>query len=1036
MPITSSGAEAQDLGPQPTDFTPSDFPYSLHYQPYVLVGTGQQFIVPTTPGNPAGLSIGAMNGTVDVVVSREDGVTLLSTTVIGALSYWISLSFPESDSYCSVNFTSTNEVIVNVTAASGNPWVAFNLYDHYISSYTASLIMYPSQFALNFGPLMVGVPVNNGISFLVVAPQFPQPVPIAIWVAEGYTDPVTGSGWYAQLGLTSVGVGFNSSHAFYETFSGTYGNIVGSGETLIPGDTYNFTMAVVSRTMWEFTVNGTAISGYQGNGFWNTTETANGGEAFAIEGFQPDCGNLAITSLIDVPDAMSLRVNRNWMEEPDLIIGSIGEGWWNNAEGEGTSPGVNFWRVEGNLENSSIPVGALEMSDSLYPVFAVPGTPGPSYAPLISFEPMYGDFSYPQVSSGGGLVNVTKISNTVLQVSPLKGTAYVSVVSYRQGDSNITSLTNAIVTSTEQISVPQGTNVAVVCAASSLLNIASQASYAQTTSEVVQMLPVVTSTTVVCSPMAVTVGSSAVCTAMVSGSSPQGDVNWSSSGPGSFTATVCALAAGQCSVGYKPSSSASPVTISASYNGDSNNSASSGTTSIVVAFAVPIVPSGIMDYLAITITNHQSSTTPVPFQQMVEVDSSTWASHEAPNLQNVEFFDAQGRVVTSWLESENNNTATNTIYWLKIADPVPAYSDITIYMGFASLTTNLFNGITVGEAPQLSPSYAQYDNGAGVFVFYDSFAGTALDANWAVNGSPEYSVHNGFSFLSSVSGEFVYSKSIFYSGSIVDSDVDDTLQNIGYVHFGGFNNPNDQSYSVFEEYGGGAIHGITSYEDGALQLATSSYGSAPLSGVFSVYTISTTSSDFQFDYASPTTLTTNRALAYPSNVLLATSGNNGAITGSLLYQWVRVRTPPPNGVMPSVTLGKMEVVTSTTVSCSTGNMTVGSSTICTALVSGEVPTGKVSWTANSTTGMFNSTTCSLTSGACSVSYTDSTPGAANVTAYYGGDSSNSGSSSGFVVALESPVPEFPGVALWFTLIASTGFAVVLERRLRATPHWI
>src|SRR2546426_2808694 len=50
-------------------------------------------------------------------------------------------------------------------------------------------------------------------------------------------------------------------------------------------------------------------------------------------------------------------------------------------------------------------------------------------------------------------------------------------------------------------------------------------------------------------------------------------------------------------------------------------------------------------------------------------------------------------------------------------------------MGLASTSTNLFNARTVGEALQVSSAYGEYDNGANVFPFYDSFAGTTLDTN-------------------------------------------------------------------------------------------------------------------------------------------------------------------------------------------------------------------------------------------------------------------------------------------------------------------
>ena len=44
-------------------------------------------------------------------------------------------------------------------------------------------------------------------------------------------------------------------------------------------------------------------------------------------------------------------------------------------------------------------------------------------------------------------------------------------------------------------------------------------------------------------------------------------------------------------------------------------------------------------------------------------------------------------------------------------------------MGIASTSINLFNTVNDGEAPQLSPTYAEYDDGANVFNFYSDFKG-------------------------------------------------------------------------------------------------------------------------------------------------------------------------------------------------------------------------------------------------------------------------------------------------------------------------
>jgi hypothetical protein len=94
------------------------------------------------------------------------------------------------------------------------------------------------------------------------------------------------------------------------------------------------------------------------------------------------------------------------------------------------------------------------------------------------------------------------------------------------------------------------------------------------------------STSVICSPGSVVIGSPTTCTATVTGNNPTGTISWQSSGSGTFSATSCTLSSGSCSVNYTSSSNTSPVTITATYSGDNNNVAGSpGTYSLAVTLA-------------------------------------------------------------------------------------------------------------------------------------------------------------------------------------------------------------------------------------------------------------------------------------------------------------------------------------------------------------------------------------------------------------------------------------------------------------------
>ena len=130
-------------------------------------------------------------------------------------------------------------------------------------------------------------------------------------------------------------------------------------------------------------------------------------------------------------------------------------------------------------------------------------------------------------------------------------------------------------------------------------------------------------------------------------------------------------------------------------------------------------PSSILYFSIVHITNTQNISTSQPFQQMLNVSYSLYKGYAASNFQNVEFFYSNGTIIPSWLEGYNYSR--NAIYWLKIGS-IPASSSITIYIGFALNSTNLFNNKTTGEAPQLSSTYAEYDDGNNVFINYDNFA--------------------------------------------------------------------------------------------------------------------------------------------------------------------------------------------------------------------------------------------------------------------------------------------------------------------------
>ena len=182
-------------------------------------------------------------------------------------------------------------------------------------------------------------------------------------------------------------------------------------------------------------------------------------------------------------------------------------------------------------------------------------------------------------------------------------------------------------------------------------------------------------------------------------------------------------------------------------------------TAFAFGLAPSAIPPGIQYYLPITLTNYQGTAVTANTQIAIGTyfiggnalsaantlvtgfNALAYQQYEACNLQNVEFFFANGTVINSWLEgniiksgtsnalctgssSPNSLSASaNVLWWINYPWPtsfLPANTGTattnTIYMGFASPSSSVVNGNTVGEAPTLSSNYAEYDNGAKVFL--------------------------------------------------------------------------------------------------------------------------------------------------------------------------------------------------------------------------------------------------------------------------------------------------------------------------------
>ena len=309
---------------------------------------------------------------------------------------------------------------------------------------------------------------------------------------------------------------------------------------------------------------------------------------------------------------------------------------------------------------------------------------------------------------------------------------------------------------------------------------------------------------------------------------------------------------------------------------------------------------------------------------MVNVPSSVFAGYANTDsgtaFQNLEFFYANGTVISSWLE---NYTSSNALYWIKLPS-VPAETSFTVYLGFAPTSTNLLNTVNDGEAPQLSPTYAEYDDGANVFNYYENFAGTSLPSGWtsgAVSGST-ITVDNGLTISgdgSSSGSTYVATTSqVFNNNEILEGYINQNSGITGYerglIGISTVNNaePNwDNGGSSWDTIAGGSAGKNGAYDllqsETVLNGAYTYLNSLPSNSDWSIYLVSLSSSNgitTSVNYGDAS-LTTSDNPSAPLYINLGVYNAGGGSSFDQQYQWIRTRAYTPNGVMPTVSFGSL-----------------------------------------------------------------------------------------------------------------------------------
>jgi hypothetical protein len=304
------------------------------------------------------------------------------------------------------------------------------------------------------------------------------------------------------------------------------------------------------------------------------------------------------------------------------------------------------------------------------------------------------------------------------------------------------------------------------------------------------------------------------------------------------------------------------------------------------------------------IVNTQGVATASGFQQMF---SNTPFNAMKGNV--VVYNGLSGSLMPAWVEN-------SSIVWVNLlGNTIPALGSANgiYYFGFGASSTNFFTSNNpaneIGEAPQLSGTYGQYDNGKIVFpTLYDGFWQGTLSSLW--NNAGGVTVNNGLTIEGAGASRGINSANTY---NIITNTVDiyakpdtgtidtDPLPiawspNSGQALNPGYNMfPDGSNHWIIQDYNGGYT-------------TSSSFGS-----------VSTISYQVLTGYQSSTTnygsLNYGAAQGLASQFLAVPSGYISIDTyasGHYLYvYWIRLRTDPPADVMPTVNYGTAQSTTVT-----------------------------------------------------------------------------------------------------------------------------
>jgi hypothetical protein len=267
---------------------------------------------------------------------------------------------------------------------------------------------------------------------------------------------------------------------------------------------------------------------------------------------------------------------------------------------------------------------------------------------------------------------------------------------------------------------------------------------------------------------------------------------------------------------------------------------------------------------------------------------------------------------------------------LKLSSSIAANSNTVVYLDFAPKTTNLLSSSGtsgIGEAPELSTTYGEYDDGASVFTQYggkswSSF--TFVGGTWTASNGYLQETATGGTYVGGPTaliestqypnnGNYVLGMAFNYAaeadarvGIIAVATPETTPDTFGYRFIGQQNSDNAGFLSFLNDAVAWVVNNV--YQGAvstAYTMVITDAGGTWSGNLYSSY--GTETSTPVTSLASTAYTTANKEGATSGYVGISASYYSGSGTEAnpINIMWFYMRAYPPNGVMPSVAFGSV-----------------------------------------------------------------------------------------------------------------------------------